>query len=170
MMKMSEQEFIEISEMIHEWRDVVGYEGLYKVNEYGDIMTLNYNHTGKKKLLKQYKTKLGYLQVDLYKNGKRNHYLVHRLVADAFCEGADYFPVVNHIDEDKTNNHYSNLEWCTSEYNVRYTLNKKVRCIELNKTFESITKAEKIMGCGNISDCLAGRQKTAAGYTWEYVD
>lgn len=178
MMKMSEQEFIEISEMVHEWRDVVGYEGLYRINEYGDVMSIGY---GKKKLLKQSKDKGGYMFVRLSKNGKRNLYLVHRLVAAAFCEGADYFPCVNHIDEDKTNNHYSNLEWCTAEYNANYgTRNdrsaeahkKKVRCVDLDMVFNSVNEASNYIerDQSNISHCLAGRSKTCAGYHWIYVD
>ena len=175
MMKMSEQEFIEISEMVHEWRDVVGYEGLYKVSEYGDVLSLNYNHTGNKKLLKQNNDGRGYLQVDLYKNGSSKKCKIHKIVATAFCEGADYFSVVNHMDEDKTNNHYSNLEWCTSEYNTRYSLykvEKRVKCVELNKEFKSLTEAAKytnIKIC-SISACVTGKQKTAGGYHWEYVD
>lgn len=172
MMKMSEQEFIEISEMIHEWRDVVGYEGLYKVSEYGDVMSLNYNRTEKKGLLKQRKNKDGYMYVNLCKNGIVKTLMVHRLVATAFCEGADYFPEVNHIDEDKTNNYYENLEWCTKEYNIKYTLNKKVRCVELDMIFNSVKEAGEYVGntCSNISFCLSGKTKTSGGYHWKYVD
>ena len=75
-MKMSEQEFIEISEMIHEWRDVVGYEGLYRVSEYGDIMSLSYKQTGEKRLLKQSKDRYGYMFVKLCKNGIQKAYKV----------------------------------------------------------------------------------------------
>ena len=158
---------LELMLEVFEWRDVKGYEGLYKVSEYGDVLSIKSNA-----LLKPQNDGRGYLNIGLYKNGKRKYHKIHRLVATAFCEGAEYFNEVNHIDEDKANNHYSNLEWCTREYNTKYSSHKKekrVKCVELNKTFESITKAEKIMGCGNISECLAGRQKTAAGFHWEYV-
>lgn len=181
MMKMSEQEFIEISEMVHEWRDVVGYEGLYKVNEFGDVLALNYGRTGQKRLIKPQNDGRGYLNVGLYKNGKRKYHKIHRLVATAFCEGADYFNEVNHIDEDKTNNHYSNLEWCTSEYNANYgTRNdrvgkssmKKVRCVELDRIFNSVKEASEYVNRSdkNISACLRGKRKTCGNYHWEYVD
>ena len=49
---------------------------------------------------------------------KKNH-RVHRLVAQAFVGNPDNYPVINHVDSDKLNNHYSNLEWCTVEYNNR---------------------------------------------------
>lgn len=181
MMKMSEQEFIEISEMIHEWRDVVGYEGLYKVSEYGDVIALNYLNKGEKRLINQRKRKSGYMQVNLYKNGRSETLLVHRLVATAFCEGAEYFSEVNHIDEDKTNNHYSNLEWCSHNYNMSYgtrneravdATRKKVKCVELDMIFNSVSEAAEYMcsGTSTISNCLVGRYKTSGGYHWEYVD
>ena len=171
---MSEKEFIEISELVHEWRDIEGYEGLYKVSEYGDVMAIK---NGKKKIISQSKNNVGYIKVNLYKNGNHKTALVHRLVATAFCEGADYFTEVNHIDEDKTNNHYSNLEWCTREYNVNYgTRNekqaKKVRCVELNTIFSSVNEAANYISRdqASVSDCLRGKTKTSGGYHWEYVD
>ena len=171
---------IETLEEAFEWRDIEGYYGLYKVSEYGDIMALNYKLTGKKKLLKPGHTTDGYTYFVLSKNGKQKNYYTHRLVATAFCEGADEFEEVNHVDEDKTNNHYTNLEWCTREYNVNYgtrnnkvavKLKKKTRCIELDIIFDSIKEAaEYVNGCPcNISSCMLGRVKTASGYHWEYV-
>ena len=160
---------IETLELAFEWRDIEEYEGLYKVSECGDVMCIR---NGKKKLLKPRTTHRGYLEVNLYKNGKRKPHYIHRLVATAFCEGADYFSEVNHVDEDKTNNHYENLEWCSREYNVRYTLNKRVKCTELDIAFDSINDAADYINtnASNISHCLAGRTKTAGGYSWEYVD
>ena len=167
--------------MIHEWRDVVGYEGLYKISEYGDVMSIGYGRTGEKRLIKPRNDGRGYMQVGLYKNGKRKQHKIHRLVATAFCEGAEYFNEVNHIDEDKTNNHYSNLEWCTREYNNNFgTRNdrigkssmKKVRCVELDMKFNSLSDAAAYVGnsSSNISVCLRDKQKTSGGYHWEYVD
>jgi hypothetical protein len=138
---------------------------------------------GKKKILKPYKDRYGYLIVDLSKK----QYKVHRLVATAFCEGADYFECVNHLDEDKTNNHYSNLEWCTKAYNNKYgtrieNLSKKmmgnknkktrVKCIELDMTFESLCKAAKYVNGGHsgLSACLHGKKHTYKGYHWEYAN
>lgn len=56
----------------------------------------------------------------------RNHY-VHRLVAFAFLPNPQNLNEINHIDEDKSNNHIDNLEWCTHAYNVRYSCCKAVR-------------------------------------------
>ena len=61
----------------------------------------------------------GYLRVELYNNGKRVHGRVHRLVAKTFIQNPYNLPEVNHIDGNKKNNSYTNLEWTTSEDNVK---------------------------------------------------
>ena len=108
------------------WRDIPGYEGKYQVSNTGEVKSLNYNHTGEIKLLKQGIKKKGYRQVNLYKNGKVKHHLVHRLVAIAFIPNPNNYKEVNHKDEDPSNNNVKNLEWCTREYNNNYgTRNKR---------------------------------------------
>lgn len=68
--------------------------------------------------LKPEETKKGYLRVDLYdENGKRKHFKVHRLVAQAFIENPDGKPQVNHKDGNKHNNSVTNLEWVTDAEN-----------------------------------------------------
>ena len=63
-------------------------------------------------------TKKGYLRVDLYdENGKRKHFKVHRLVAEAFIPNPDGKPQVNHKDGNKHNNSVTNLEWVTDSEN-----------------------------------------------------
>lgn len=62
---------------------------------------------------------VGYKRVSLCKNGKVLRVFVHRLVALHFLEkpeGSGW--CVNHIDGDRQNNHYTNLEWVTWSYNV----------------------------------------------------
>ena len=109
------------------WRPVVGYEGLYEVSDFGDVRSLNYLHTGKTRVLKLIKEKKGYLLVNLYKEGKMKMYKAHRLVAQAFIDNPDNLPEVNHIDEDKTNNRVSNLEWCNHIYNSNHgTRNQRI--------------------------------------------
>ena len=109
------------------WKDILGYEGLYQISNLGDVRSLNYNHTGEIKLLKQSTDKYGYKRVGLFKNGKEKKYLIHRLVAMTFIPNPDNLPIINHKDEDKTNNNVNNLEWCTYEYNNNYgTRNERV--------------------------------------------
>ena len=104
------------------WRDCVGYEGLYQVSNLGNVISLNYNHTGKPQILKQkiYGNGAGYYYVGLSKNGKVKMHRVHRLVAEAFIPNPDNLPQVNHIDENHFNNRIENLEWCDCKYNSNY--------------------------------------------------
>lgn len=182
--RYGEELAMELIEELWDWRDIEGYEGLYKVSECGDVMSLQ---GGRKTILSPNMTRRGYLQVGLCKNGTRKQHRIHRLVATAFCEGAGEFEEVNHIDEDKTNNHYENLEWCNRQYNVNYgagidkrskkmmgnkNATKKVRCVELDMTFDSTTEASEYLNCSrcNISSCLSGRIERCANYHWEYVE
>ena len=110
------------------WRPVVGYEGLYEVSSYGRVRSLDryvkscyeaYRlHKGK--VLSPGKDKDGYLFVNLYCNGKVHKRFAHRLAAQAFISNPDNLPMVNHKDEDKTNNSVENLEWCNAKYNNTY--------------------------------------------------
>lgn len=99
------------------WLPIVGYEGLYEVNEYGLIR----NSDGKimKQRLKKAKY-TDYKKVSLWKNGKYEHLYVSRIVAEAFIPNPDGLPLVNHKDEDGTNNWVGNLEWCDRSYNAKY--------------------------------------------------
>jgi hypothetical protein len=99
------EKFIEIEE----------FEGLYKISSYGRVYSLISN-----KFLKTCKNKDGYSKVILYKDGKPKNYKVHRLVAQAFIPNPSNLPQINHKDENPSNNHLENLEWCDSSYNINY--------------------------------------------------
>ena len=100
---------------MEEWKNIIGYEGLYEVSNIGNVRNVRRNT-----LLRLSKNKYGYIQVWLYKNGIKTGLKVHRLVAEAFLPNPDNLPQVNHLDEDKTNNSVDNLEWCDQKYNVNY--------------------------------------------------
>lgn len=99
------------------WKPVVGYEGLYEVSSLGRVKSLKY---GREKILKPLKHRDGYLQVGLYKNEKQKRFFVHRLVAEAFLSNPKGLHEINHLDEDKSNNSISNIEWASRSYNVNY--------------------------------------------------
>ena len=101
--------------MMEEWKAIPGYEGLYEVSNMGNVRNVRRNT-----LLRLSKDCYGYIQVSLYKNGRRTGLRVHRLVAEAFIPNPDNLPQVNHKDEDKSNNRVDNLEWCDSKYNLNY--------------------------------------------------
>ena len=158
------------------WKAITGYEGLYEVSDLGRVKSLNYNHTGKEKILKPQKTNNGYLRVDLCKDGKLKHSKVHRLVAEAFIPNPNNLETVNHKDEVKTNNTVSNLEWMSRVDNKRYSANKSVKMFdkstgELLATFPSTREAERVTGInnGNISTCCNGKIKSSGGYVWRYI-
>lgn len=66
-------------------------------------------------------TDRGYKRATLCFNGKAKKYSVHRLVAEAFIPNPNNYPIVNHIDGNPSNNHVSNLEWCTFSHNERHS-------------------------------------------------
>lgn len=103
-----------------QWLSIEGYEDLYQVSNFGRVKSLGNNKMRKEKILKQATNKYGYQVVQLCKDGKPKMFRVNRLVASAFIPNPNNYPVVNHKDEVKTNNHVSNLEWCTIEYNTNY--------------------------------------------------
>lgn len=65
----------------------------------------------------------------LWKDGRKQHKLIHRLVAIAFLQNPSNYSDVNHIDEDKNNNHVTNLQWCTHLYNMNFgSVREKISC------------------------------------------
>ena len=95
-----------------EVKDVVGYEGLYKVSSYGGVWKLGSD--GKvSKSVSIYRCGAAYVRIPLQKHKERQWHPTHRLVAKAFLPNLRNLPVVNHIDGDKLNCRYDNLEWCT---------------------------------------------------------
>ena len=101
---------------MEQWKDVVGYEGLYEVSNLGRIRNKNSN-----KMLTPMTNKKGYLRCELWKDGKRHKFGVHRIVALAWIPNTDENKdQINHINERKKDNRVENLEWCTSKYNNNY--------------------------------------------------
>ena len=80
------------------FKDIDGLEGLYQVSNFGNVISLNYNHSNSHRLMSLSKSSSGDLHVQLHKNGKSKTYLVHKLVASAFIQNPNNFPEVNHID------------------------------------------------------------------------
>ena len=100
------------------WRDIYGYDGVYQVSDLGRVRSRN---SGEWKVLRARKNRCGYLYLNLYKYGKSKTVMVHRLVAQAFIYNDDESKnEINHINEDKTDNKVSNLEYCDRQYNTTY--------------------------------------------------
>jgi hypothetical protein len=167
------------------FKPIPGYDGKYLISSCGKV----YSHKHKKFLKPQLKRN-GYLGVILCKGSKTKHFMVHRLVAKAFCELSNGATEVNHKDGDKKNNHFTNLEWVTSSENRKHALwilgnipfgdkNKRSKrvaqvCIESNKTvavFPSTWEAARKTGLHQTSIARAarGELKATGGFRWRYV-
>jgi hypothetical protein len=112
-------------------KDVKGFEGLYCVNEKGEVFSLpkavpvgrngGARHQPMQKLTPQsYLPNPKYKRVYLAKNGEKYQIPVHRLIAMTFLPNPDNLPYVNHLDCNPSNNAVENLEWCTPSRNSQH--------------------------------------------------
>ena len=134
---------------MNQWKDIAGYEGIYQINEYGFIKSLsrvvknNGSYSGsirkKERILKHSINRYGYCVITLQKNGVRQFKLIHRLVSETFISNPNKYKEVNHKDLDKSNNHISNLEWCSRSYNI-------------NHYYQNSNKTSKYKGVSYSSD------------------
>lgn len=166
------------------WRDIKGYEGLYKVSNYGNIIK---NKTNQQ--MKMSFNQFGYLRISLTKNKKRKTIPVHRLVALSFIPNIKNNPCVNHINGIKHDNYIGNLEWVTYSENSIHAIKiglktfikgkdncKSVPILQYNldgnfiKEWDSIVIActELKISRKNISSACSGYRKSSQGFMWRY--
>jgi hypothetical protein len=178
------------------WKDVKGYEGLYKVSNLGRVKSLdrivitkkNVLKTKKGQILNLTKKKNGYLSVMFSFESIKKRFYVHRLVALSFIENNKNKLTVNHVNGIKTDNRIENLEWnsyCenlnhaiqtglrmtgSNSYNSRFTQEKVVairRLYVLNPNFNKLKLAKKL----NVSDGLIHKiikNKNYKGLEYQY--
>jgi hypothetical protein len=115
--------------MTEEWKDIVGYEGIYQVSNKGRVRTFRHKDgfvgfkiTDEPKIMSLISHGNGYLYVSLMNNDVRKNHYVHRLVAEAFIGNIPKGHVINHLDYDKSNNSSDNLEIVSQKENVHYSL------------------------------------------------
>ncbi len=134
----------------NDWRPVSGYEGLYKINIEGEIVSLhkrNFNKQMPKRI-----DRSGYWTVKLNNLGKYSTVYVHRLLALAFIDNLLNKPFVNHINGNKLDYSLNNLEWVTASENMKHAYehglcyrfqpnNRSVIDKCTGQAFDSITKA-----------------------------
>lgn len=168
------------------WRDIEGYNGKYIVSNLGNVRSVAYRT--QHKLLTKIISYKGYLRVRLPDGLK----YIHRLVAQAFIENPDNLPQINHKNENKTDNRVSNLEWCSSLYNIRYGTGIERRSYKRtllrNGTssipiiqfdlqgnyiaeYPSAREAARqlsLKSSSNITKCCKNQRESACNFKWKY--
>lgn len=182
--------------MVEIWKDIVGFEGKYRISNTGKVLSLHYCGRNEVRELTPKINNKGYAWVQLEKgNGTHAYRLIHRLVAEAFIENPRNEPIINHKDENPLNNNVENLEWCDYLYNNRYyrerhpSLKKPrkapiyksrlhLKILQLTLSGEVVKEwansraiyHETKMSEWSISECCRGKRKTAYGFKWRYKD
>lgn len=137
--------------MREEWKDVIGYEEFFMVSNYGKVWSKRTN-----KQLRTTSTENGYEVFVSRFNGRKSKsilFRVHRLVAIAFVENKHNKPYVNHIDGNKKNNYYKNLEWCTTRENIIHAIEKKLIKTKISK--KDVGKIRKAIREGRTQHSIA---------------
>ena len=165
----------------------MGFKGLiYNGVDYSDKFEISTNGKIRRKdsikLLKTYIHKNGYeiICVSLGSRNKKKMFKIHRAVACTYLGNEKNLPEINHKDGIKTNNDISNLEWCTRKQNIHHAIKLgvfyfpenttpkiKVRCIELDLIFKSLSEAGKFININKwrssrwcISRCCSNDRQT----------
>lgn len=167
------------------WAYVIGFEGLYRVSDTGVVHSCrSYKNIG-------FINTAGYVSAVLCKKSISKKWMVHRLVAEHFIDKVEGKVFINHKDGNKSNNHYSNLEWCNMlENNIHaYATGLKVLPkgkddkrsqpiiqYDLNgnfiKEWAGAREAQRLGGFrqSNIWHCLVGNQHKSQGFIWRYKE
>lgn len=185
------------------WLPIAGYEGKYEISDWGRVKSLA-RPVGTKGVSGFYnlpetikitgKNSRGYPNVSISKEAKSKTLSIHRIVAKHFVvnPSPETYDTVNHIDGNKGNNHYLNLEWCTQSQNALHAyrelghiapmtgvnnhplLSKPVIQMdmygnEINRfpSFKETLRAG--FNNSHVSSCCSGKRKTHKGYTWKYA-
>lgn len=162
--------------MKEEWKQIQGFEGFYEISSLGNVKSCKRTRKSKsssisvvqERILKQKSDKEGYKSVALCLNGKLYYKRVHRLMAIAFIPNPNNLPLINHKDEDVTNNTLSNLEWCSASYNTCYSLHKssfKVKCNGV--IYPSIKACSRALNID--TKCIRYRLKVGGLYKGKYL-
>lgn len=174
------------------WKDVKGYEGYYKINNYGEVKSLprklphnwGKERTTTERIMSQYTSPQGYKRVGLTKNNVCKGFFVHRLVIDAFV-GIKKGEHTNHKNCIKDDNRLFNLEVCSASENERHAYQngmkgispkwlarrRRVRRISDGKMFDSLCAVGREINShpSDILKVCVGKRRTVKGEIYEYA-
>lgn len=100
------------------WSFIPKIKNKYIVSTHGRVALFI---KGRYKLASTFISKQGYPTFRYSDKGKIYNHRIHRLVGAAFLPNPNNYPQINHIDENRTNNHVENLEWCTAKHNLEHS-------------------------------------------------
>lgn len=153
----------EVQNQVEQWKDIDGYEGLYQVSSLGHVKSIP-RKGSKGGILKPFPNNRGFLHIMLQGKGKKNSYLVSRLVAHAFIPNFDgkIKTQVNHKDGNPMNDNVNNLEWVVPQYRGSCKLSYG------NSAIEEVSKemSEKVDKKGTIKET----SKESSSYPSEHEE
>lgn len=104
------------------FKPIKNYEEKYEISTHGRVKSLICRTSSEPQLLKLQTNNKGYVYVELSQPSKK--YFIHRLVAETFLDNPTNLPLVNHLDNNPSNNLVTNLEWCTQSQNLKHAQNQ----------------------------------------------
>ena len=155
-----------------EWKKIENFDN-YLISNFGRIKNIKEEMLSPKKNV--------YLNIELTNMGIKKYFCIHKLVGMAFIENPLNYPMVNHKDANKYNNHVDNLEWLDYAGNSQHAVKigkiktKKIIQYDLNnniiKIWMSCTEASKSLDISRISIwyVLKGKAKSTGGFKWKYL-
>lgn len=139
------------------YKPVPGFED-YKISEYGEIISYKYKVPKK---LKSFVEPTGYRVISLCSCGKYTRRRIHQWVALSFIPNPQNFNEINHINADKTNNHYKNLEWCDHTHNIRHSFALGLVSRKKGSDSHTFDKGRKVILNGNLYNSVASAARAS---------
>lgn len=96
----------------------------------------------------------GYLYIVIRINNKNITVKPHRLVAEYFISNPNNYKCVNHKDENKLNNHYTNLEWCNHSYNNSFGSRLNRISKNTGTSIDVYKNGQYVCTENSINDCI----------------
>lgn len=169
---MTYEEILKLTEEgVEIWRPVVGYEGYYKISNFGRVKSVErfvnqgeYVRHVNERIKKSHIGAYGYTSITLCKDGKSRSIPIHRMLAAAFIPNPEEKTEIDHINTDKTDYSLKNIRWVTPKENSNNKLTLQ-HCREKTYSTESLKKRLNTRKAGNTITA----PKTVYQYTKEGI-